>query len=112
MRSSGIYVGTLRLDSPWYSRGVRFGGFPEKGPGEYWYDYKGFYFVRDTTGTGLVIPAESLLEVRLGLWHGIVISRTKILKLLWRKGGEKLSSGFVVKDPEQVKLALTTTGWA
>ena len=112
MRSSGIYVGTLRLGRPWYSRGVKIGGFPDKGPGEYWYDYKGFYFVRDGTGAGLVIPAESLIEVRLGLWHGIVFSRTQILKLLWRNGGEKLSSGFVVKDAEQVRLALTTTGWA
>ncbi|MGD0659199.1 MAG: hypothetical protein ABSD38_14120 [Syntrophorhabdales bacterium] len=112
MRSSGVYAGTLRPERPWYSRGVTFDGFPDKGPGEYWYDYKGFYFVREGTGTGLVIPAESLIEVTLGLWHGIFFSRTKILKLLWRRGGEKLSSGFVVKDPEQVRLALTTTGWA
>jgi hypothetical protein len=112
MRSSGVYAGTLRPERPWYSRGVTFDGFPDTGPGEYWYDYKGFYFVREGTGTGLVIPAESLIEVTLGLWHGIFFSRTKILKLLWRRGGEKLSSGFVVKDPEQVRLALTTTGWA
>ena len=46
MRSSGVYAGTLRPERPWYSRGVTFDGFPDKGPGEYWYDYKGFYFVR------------------------------------------------------------------
>ncbi len=112
MRSPGFYVGTLRPEKPWYNRSVVFGGFPDKGPGEYWYDYKGFYFVREQTGTGLVIPAESIIEVKLGLWHGIAFSRTKILKLLWRKGGERLSSGFVVKNPDQVMQALTTTGWA
>jgi len=112
MRSPGFYVGTLRPERPWYNRARMLGSFPDKGRGEYWYDYKGFYFVRERTGAGLVIPAESLIEVGLGFWHGIFFSRTKILKLLWRKGGEKLSSGFLVKDPDQVRLALTTAGWA
>jgi hypothetical protein len=112
MRNPGFYVGTLRTEKPWYMRAVKNAGFPDKGPGEYWYDYKGFYFVREKSGTGLLIPADSLIDVSLGLWHGIAFSRTRILKLLWKNGNEKLSSGFVIKDAEHVRQALTTPGWA
>ena len=112
MRNSGFYAGTLRIEKPWYLRAVKNAGFPHKGPGEYWYDYKGFYFVRERSGAGLLIPAESLVEVKLGYWHGTSFSRSKILKLVWKKGGEKLSSGFIIKGPEQVRQALMTTGWA
>jgi hypothetical protein len=112
MRSRGFYVGTLRMEQPWYRRGVTQAGFPGKGAGEYWYDYKGFYFVRDNTGRGLVIPSESIIEVKLGFWHGTTFSRGKVLKVIWRSGRERLSSGFVVRDPEHVKQALTTAGWA
>jgi len=112
MRNPGFYVGTLRLEKPWYMRAVKRGAFPDRGPGEYWYDYKGFYFVREKSGIGLLIPADSLVEVSIGLWHGIAFSRTRILKLLWKRGGEKLSSGFVIKDAELVRQALTTPGWA
>jgi hypothetical protein len=112
MRNPGFYVGTLHLEKPWYARAVKHGGFPDKGPGEYWYDYKGFYFVREKSGTGLLIPADSLVEVSLGHCHGIAFSRAAILKLLWKKGGERLSSGFVIENPELVRQALTTAGWA
>jgi hypothetical protein len=112
MRTRGIYAGTLRMEKPWYMRALKGGGFPDKGPGEYWYDYKGFYFVGTKNGEGLLIPADSLVSVTVGYWHGTTFSRNKILRLLWRKGGEKLSSGFIVENPDQVKQALTTTGWA
>ena len=112
MRSPAFYVGTLRVEKPWYMRAVKKGVFPDKGPGEYWYDYKGFYFIREKSGAGLVIPADSLIHVSLGLRHGAFFSRTRILKLLWKNGGEKLSSGFVIENGEQVKQALTTPGWA
>ncbi len=112
MRNPGFYVGTLRMGKPWYMRTMKNAAFPDKGPGEYWYDYKGFYFVREGSGAGLLIPADSLIDVRLGFRHGLAFSRARILKLLWRNGTEKLSSGFVIKDPELVRQALTTPGWA
>ena len=112
MKSHGIYVGTLRLDSPWYSRRMKHITFPEKGPGEYWYDYKGFYFVGRDTNRGLVIPSESIIAVTLGYRHGLTFSRTKVLKIIWRNVRERVSSGFVVTHPEQVMEALTAAGWA
>jgi hypothetical protein len=112
MRGRGSYLGTLRLDRPWYNRSKQHPGFPEKGTGEYWYDYKGFYFVRDGTSHGLVIPLESILKVSTGFSHGLLLSRTKILKVVWRTGREKVSSAFVVSHPDQVTQALTATGWA
>jgi hypothetical protein len=112
MKSRGLYVGTLRLEKPWYNRSTQDDTFPGKGAGEYWYDYKGFYFVENKTGRGLLIPSESIIKVELGFWHGITFSWTKVLKIVWRSGRERVSSGFVVAAAEQVKQALTTTGWA
>ena len=99
MRKHGIYVGTLNLSRPWYSRMVRDESLPEPGAGEYWYDYKGFYFVSEQ-------------NVRLSVVHGTKISMRKILKIIWRKGIEKVSSGFIVDDPDAVRQALVTKGWA
>jgi hypothetical protein len=112
MRSQAFYMGTLQMRKPWYARTKGGGAFPDKGPGEYWYDYKGFYFIREKSGAGLLIPADSLIEVKVGHWIGPSFSRTSILKLLWKSGGEKLCSGFAIKNAEQVKQALTTSGWA
>ena len=89
------------MEKPWYVRTMKNAAFPDKGPGEYWYDYKGFYFVREKSGTGLLIPADSLIDVRVGFWHGLTFSRTRILKLLWRNGNERLSSGFATKDADR-----------
>ena len=86
--------------------------FPEKGPGEYWYDYKGFYFVGKDTNRGLVIPSECIIAVTLGFRHGWTFSRAKLLKIIWRSGRERVSSGFIVSNPLQVMEALTTAGWA
>jgi len=112
MKSSGIYVGTLRLERPWYDRRAKHGSFPQNGAGEYWYDYKGFYFVESKTNRGLVIPSESIIRVEIGFRHGITFSWNRILKIIWRNGREKMSSGFLVPRADQIKQALTTTGWA
>jgi hypothetical protein len=112
MRSHGSYLGTLRLDKPWYNRSKPHPGFPAKGAGEYWYDYKGFYFVREGTGQGLIIPLDSIIDVSTGFLHGFTFFRGKVLRVTWRTGREKLSSAFVVSHPDQVKQALTATGWA
>jgi hypothetical protein len=112
MRSRGSYLGTQGLDKPWYARSITNPGYPGKGPGEYWYDYKGFYFVRDGTGKGIVIPSDSILKVSVGYWHGLTFSRIKMLKIVWQTGRVRMSSGFIVSFPEQIKQALTATGWA
>ncbi len=112
MRRHGYYLGTLALKKPWYNRGMRPHGFPEKGGGEYWYDYRGFYFVADSTNRGLLIPSEAIIKVDVGFRHGFAFSRSKILKITWRSGAERVSSAFIVVEAEQVRQALTTTGWA
>ncbi len=112
MRNKGKYAGTLRMDRQWFSRLIRNGALGGRGAGEYWYDYKGFYFVHEGTSRGLVIPLDSIIDVTLGRCHGLSFSSGKILKIIWRQGGEKLSSGFVVERAEQLRDALTTRGWA
>ncbi len=112
MRSRGFYAGTLRPNQPWYKRTVKGPAFPEKGPGEYWYDYKGFYFVGAPSGRGLVIPLGSIVDVRLGWSHGLTFHKGRILKIAWKNGPVSYSSGFVVQDPDLVRQALVTPGWA
>jgi hypothetical protein len=112
MRHRGFYTGSLRLEQPWYRRGMKHAGLPEKGPGEYCYDYQGFYFLQENTHRGLVIPMKSIIEVKIAFRHGATFSRRKILSIVWKKGGERISSGFIVEGPEQIKQALTTMGWA
>ena len=112
MTNRGFYTGTLKVEQPWYRRGMKHAGLPEKGPGEYWYDYQGFYFLQENTHRGLVIPMKSIIEVKIAFRHGTTFSRRKILNIVWKNGGEKISSGFIVEGPEQIKQALTTTGWA
>lgn len=112
MKSHGIYIGTLKLDNPWYKRRMKHASFPDTGPGEYWYDYKGFYFVGKDTNRGIVIPSSSIIAVSLGFRHGWAFSWAKVLKITWRSGRERLSSGFIVSRPDQIMETLTTTGWA
>jgi hypothetical protein len=55
---------------------------------------------------------KSIIEVKIAFRHGATFSRRKILSIVWKKGGERISSGFIVEGPEQIKQALTTMGWA
>ncbi len=112
MKNQGFYTGTLAMGQPWYRRGMKRAGLPEKGPGEYWYDYQGFYFLQESTHRGLVIPMKSILEVKIAFRHGTTFSRKKVLNIVWKNSGERVSSGFIVEGPEQIKQALTTMGWA
>ncbi len=100
------------MELPWYRRRMRHASLPERGPGEYWYDYQGFYFLEEKTRRGLVIPMKSIVEVKIAFRHGITFSRRKILNIVWNNGGERVSSGFIVEAPVQIKQALTTMGWA
>ena len=112
MTKRGFYTGSLKVEQPWYCRSMKHAGRPEKGPGEYWYDYQGFYFLQENTHRGLVIPMKSIIEVKIAFRHGATFSRRKILTIVWKNGGERISSGFIVEGPEQIKQALTTMGWA
>ncbi len=112
MKNQGFYTGTLKMEQPWYHRSMKHAGLPEKGPGEYWYDYQGFYFLQESTRRGLVIPMKSIIEVTIAFRHGMTFSRKKILTIVWKNGGGRVSSGFIVEGPEQIKQALTTMGWA
>ncbi len=112
MKSRGYFTGALKMTEPWYRRTVRNGALPGKGQGECWYDYQGFYFLHEKTHRGLMIPMKSIVEVKVAFRHGLTFSRKKMLAIVWKNGAEKLSCGFIVEDPESVKLALVTAGWA
>ncbi len=112
MRNRGFYAGTLRPNQPWYKRRVASDAFPAEGPGEYWYDYKGFYFTSAAGGPGLMIPLGSVVDVKIGRLHGLTFNKGKMLKIAWKNGSQAYSSGFVVQDPELVRQALITPGWA
>ena len=58
MTNRGFYTGSLKMEQPWYRRRMKHAGLPERGPGEYWYDYQGFYFLQETTHRGARDPHE------------------------------------------------------
>ena len=112
MTSKATYLGTITAGDPWYKGFLR-AGFPPIGEGEFWFDRKGFYFSGKAGSPGVVIPTDSILEVRLGRWHARSLRvKGNILKITWKKNGRKVISGFVMDEAEQVRGALTTQGWA
>ena len=113
MRAKAEYVGTLNLKQPWYNRIDKDTTFPDLGEGEYWYDHNGFCFeaVRGEQRM-LMIPIGTIVEIKIGVFHGTAFSVKKKLRIVWRKGIETVISGFIIEDPESVRQALTTKGWA
>lgn len=98
-RGKGSYLGT-EIDEKWWKR-YRGNKFLARGNGEYWLGEKGFHFRRYLTKSPLCGPFQSTRQVKLGNWHaGRWCGRLTVLKILWDKDGQSLSSGFVVSKNE------------
>jgi hypothetical protein len=68
-------------------------------------------FRRYLTKEPIFIPFEAILEIKLGKWHsGRWALGRPIVKIVWRKGDVKLSSGFIVsrhkEDASRIKSVL------
>jgi hypothetical protein len=102
----GHYLGT-EIGERWWRRYTG-DGLLARGAGEYWIDRSAFFFHRFLTCVPIVIALRDVERVRLGRWHaGRWAAGRPVLKVVWRRAGTLLSSGFVVSsdDAETTGLA-------
>ena len=98
-RRKGHYLGT-EIDERWWKR-YRKDRFFARGNGEYWLEENGFCFRRYLTKRPICVPFERTEQIKLGKWHaGRWSGGLLVLKILWDKDGQRLSSGFVVSRNE------------
>lgn len=102
----GHYFGT-ELDEKWWRRYSR-DGLLARGTGEYWFDETALCFRRYLTSEPIVIRFRDVIEVKVGRWHaGQWGGGAPVVKIVWRKGNRRLSSGFVFsRDAEETRKLL------
>lgn len=105
----GHYLGT-EIDETWWKRFTKDKLFA-RGNGVYWFDPTNFCFRRYLTKQPIQIPYQAITGLKIGKSHaGRWFAGGPILKIVWKKNGATLSSGFIVaKDlarTESVKLTL------
>lgn len=102
-KAKGAYLGT-EVDGKWWKRFTK-DNLLARGNGEYWFDDKGFSFLRYFTEKPIFIPAKDIKEVKVGRMHsGRWALGIPILKILWTKDGVNLSSGFISKETRILEL--------
>jgi hypothetical protein len=105
-KNYGLYLGT-EINEQWWKRYTKDKLFM-RGNGNYWYNDKGFCFLRYLTKTPIFIPFHSFSKIKLGTWHsGRWAFGNLIIKLIWKKEDLILSSGFIVsvnrEETESIK---------
>lgn len=108
-KRSGHYLGT-EIAEKWWKR-FRKDKFFARGNGEFWTEDLGLYFLRYLTKEPLFIPYASILEIKSGKWHaGKWMGGAEVVKIIWDKDGQRLSSGFLVargkEETAQIKASL------
>ncbi len=103
VKGSGCYLGT-EIGGIWWKRYLK-DGMMARGNGEYWYDDSGFFFLRYLTSNPLFIPFKEMVRLEVGKWHaGRWCAGRPILKIVWQKDGQRLSSGFLIHRDELPKV--------
>ena len=100
-RNKGLYLGTEIVGRRWWKRYLKDKLFA-RGNGVYWLGDDGFYFLRYLTRRPIVIPFSDVLEIELGTKHaGRWAMGNLIVKIIWKKDGLILSSGFLVSKKRE-----------
>lgn len=93
-KNRGHYLGT-EIDEKWWRR-YSMEGFLARGIGEFWIDSSALYFRRYLTDAPIVIALGDVLDIKVGKWHsGRWAGGVPVVKILWKKSDNRLSSGFV-----------------
>lgn len=84
-------------------------GFFSRGSGEFWIDDQALYFRRYLTRKPLVIYFADVTGIKTGKWHsGKWAGGALLVKLVWKKSGVVLSSGFILsRDNQEVARIVT-----
>lgn len=94
-KKKGGYLGT-EIDRKWWKR-YKKDGLLARGNGEFWMDAEGMHFHRYMLNKDITIPWSAMTGFDLGKWHaGKWLMGYPVLKVLWEKDNQKLSSGFVL----------------
>lgn len=103
-RRRGHYLGTEIDEKRWrrYSRD----GLLARGIGEFWFDASALFFRRYLTKTPILISYADMVEVKVGKWHsGRWAGGSPVVKIVWKKANNRLSSGFVFsRDPRESEV--------
>jgi hypothetical protein len=104
--SKGHYLGTV-IDEKWWKRYKKDKLFA-RGNGHYWYDETSFYFLRYLTRVPIQIPRHKIIRFEIGKSHaGRWLFKQKVLKMIWEKDGQLLSSGFIVaRDRQETEVVM------
>lgn len=94
-KKRGQYLGT-RVEHKWWRRYTR-GGFFTRGFGEYWIVDGSLFFQHRKKRKPFSLPLRSLAEIKLCPCHRRSAG-VPVIKLVWEKDGQWLSSGFVISD--------------
>ena len=102
-RRRGHYLGT-EIDEKWWRRETA-DKILARGNGEGWIEDGSLRFLRLLTRDPIVIPLRDVVAVKTGRWHaGRWAAGAPVVKLIWHRGGRRLSSGFVFSsDPAETR---------
>lgn len=92
---AGKYFGT-EIDGKWWKR-YRKNKMFARGNGTFSYDEQSIFFLRLLTRPPIAIEFKQIIEFKTGKWHAGQWGAGKpILKILWKKDNQLLSSGFLL----------------
>ena len=92
-KRTGKYFGT-EIDEKWWKR-FRKEKMLARGNGTFSYDETSVSFLRLLTKNPIVIELSDIVDLKTGTWHAGQWGGGKtILKILWEKDNQRLSSGF------------------
>lgn len=100
----GHYLGT-EINEKWWRRYTK-DGLLARGIGEFWINASSVYFRRYLTDVPIVISFGDVLDVKVGKWHsGRWAGGALVIKIVWRKGDIRLSSGFLLsRDARETEV--------
>lgn len=96
----GHYFGT-EINEKWWKRYSN-NKMLARGKGNFWYDNTSFSFLRLLTKDAISILFEDIVEFKIGKWHAGQWGAGKpILKIVWLRNNQRLSSGFMIDNDEK-----------
>lgn len=104
---AGKYYGT-EIDEKWWTR-YRKDKMFARGNGTFSYNQESISFLRKLTKTPIKIGFHEIVEIKIGKWHsGQWGAGRKIIKIIWKKNAQILSSGFsIAMDNSEIDKVLS-----
>jgi len=98
------YAGTEIVSKGWWPKIYRKGLLWVRGNGSIQLADDGIVFKRYGVSQPIVIPYNSIKEIKFGRWHARGWQIWQIIKIIWQKNGQLLSTGFgISRNKEKTK---------